>query len=55
MQYFDYNNVDGLAMGLGDDLGLVVGSISTCNTPFIGKKFQPHANQTYKHMGGITN
>jgi len=24
-------------MGLGDDLGLVVGSISTRNTPFIGK------------------
>ncbi len=37
MQYFDYNNVDDLAMGLGDDLGLVVGSISTHSTSSIGK------------------
>jgi hypothetical protein len=38
------DNVDDLAMGLGDDLGQVVGSISTCSTSFIGKKFQPHTN-----------
>jgi hypothetical protein len=25
-------------MGLGDDSRLIVGSISTCSTPFIGKK-----------------
>ncbi len=55
MQYIDYDNVDDLAMGLRDDSRLVVGLISTCSTPSIGKKFQPHVNQTYKHMGGIEN
>jgi hypothetical protein len=41
MQYFDHDVVDYLAMGLGDDLGPILDSLSTISVPSIKKTLLP--------------
>ncbi len=43
MQYFDHDVVAYLAMGLGDDLGPILDSLSTTSVPSVKKTLLPVA------------
>jgi hypothetical protein len=44
MRYFDHDVVAYLAMGLSDDLVLILDSLSTINVPSIKKSLLPETN-----------